>query len=765
MAETRLRVLLVEDNPADVRLILHELAAAGIDADPVTAQTEAEFVAQLQPLPDIVLCDYSLPQFDAVRALEILKEVGPQVPLLIVSGSIGEETAVNTIKLGATDYLLKDRLGRLGAAVKLAIEQRNLRDAESRAHDALRQSEEQYRSLAESVPHIVWTARPDGAVEYINRRGLAYAGLDLDALAGWAWERVVHDEDIPVARSRWNAALMTGEPHEFEFRLRRHDGEYRWHVARQLAIRDHDRSIVRWFGTCTDIHDNKLAAQRLEQDALMLASVRDSVIVTDLAGVVTYWNAGAAQLFGWAGEEMIGRAYADRLPASIRDDVARPIVERWLAGDWEGEYEDYRKDGARVWIHARIGRIIDSDQRVTGIMGVSHDITERRKLEEQFRQAQKMEAIGQLAGGIAHDFNNLLTVINGYAEMLLLDLAQGDPSRDIVSEIHRSGERAAALTRQLLAFSRRQVLVPAVLDLNRHLDDMERLLGRLIGADIDLRIQQAPDLWRIESDPGQIEQVIMNLVINARDAMPRGGQLTIRTQNVEVDADYAAVNPEIKFGQYVLLSVDDTGHGMDEATKSRIFEPFFTTKEKGKGTGLGLATIYGIVRQSGGHIDVMSEPGVGTSFKIHFPRFAADAEPRPKRPPPASLVGGNERILLVDDEPGVRAMTKTILESLGYSVVVAANGHEAIRSAQEDARSVDLVLTDVVLPDMHGPQLWERLAELRPGLKVLFFSGYSDDAVAQHGFLGSNIPFLQKPFKADQLARKVREILDASKSE
>jgi CheY-like chemotaxis protein len=383
------------------------------------------------------------------------------------------------------------------------------------------------------------------------------------------------------------------------------------------------------------------------------------------------------------------------------------------------------------------------------------------QLEQQFRQAQKMEAVGRLAGGVAHDFNNLLTVISGNADLLLEDLAPEDPHRRDVEEMRKAAESAASLTRQLLAFSRQQVLKPRVLDVNAVLAGAEKLLKRLIGEEIQLVALLGSDLGRVKADPGQLEQVVMNLAVNARDAMPNGGKLTLETANVDLDDTYLQGHPVAKPGPYVMLAVSDTGVGMDEHTKARIFEPFFTTKETGKGTGLGLATVYGIVKQSQGFIWVYSEPQHGTTFKIYLPRVDQPAERVQDVVPAGESLQGTETILIVEDTAGVRAAAGTVLKRRGYTVLEAPDGAAALRRAAEHRGPIALLLTDVVMPGMSGRDLARQLGAVRPDLRVLFMSGYTDDAIVRHGVLEPGVMYLQKPFTPDSLGRKVREALDS----
>ncbi len=394
------------------------------------------------------------------------------------------------------------------------------------------------------------------------------------------------------------------------------------------------------------------------------------------------------------------------------------------------------------------------------VLAVTNDITEHRALEEQLRQSQRMEAIGQLAGGVAHDFNNLLTAITGYSELSLRRLGISHPVSKNIEQIQKAGTRAAGLTRQLLAFSRRQLLQAKLFDLNALVADTGNMLQRLIGEDIDLITILKPRIGQIKADPGQIEQVLLNLVVNARDAMPSGGKITIETGTARLDEEYAGKHISIIPGQYVLVAVTDTGTGMDAATKQRIFEPFFTTKEVGKGTGLGLSTVYGIVKQSEGYIWVYSELGKGTSFKVYLPQVGEPGESEPATAPSGEAPRGHETVLLVEDEEQLRTLAKDILEECGYAVLAAANGFEGLRICKEFSARIDLMITDVVMPLMSGRELAEQVVVLRPETRVLYMSGYTNDSVVRHGVLEEHVLFLQKPFTPTTLALKVREVLD-----
>lgn len=421
-----------------------------------------------------------------------------------------------------------------------------------------------------------------------------------------------------------------------------------------------------------------------------------------------------------------------------------------------------RKDGRIIMVRLSGRGTLDEKGETVGSEMIAEDITERRTLEAQFRQSQKMEAVGRLAGGIAHDFNNLLTVITGYSELMLHDLSENDPLRTEVDEIKKASDRAASLTTQLLAFSRQQVLAPKIIDLNSVIGNMERLLRRLLGEDIQLMTHLDSQLGNAKADPGQIEQVIMNLAVNARDAMEKGGKLIIETTNVVLDQDYSREHVSVKPGRYIMIAVSDTGIGMTAEVQSRVFEPFFTTKEVGKGTGLGLSTVYGIIKQSDGYIWCYSEPGIGTTFKIYLPTIDAPAEATSLRSPHQLSHRGTETVLLVEDEDGVRALIRQLLQKNGYTVLEARHGGEALLACERHGGKIDLLLTDVVLEQMTGRELTERLLPLRPDMRVLYVSGYTDDAIMQHGVLTPGTAFLQKPFTAESLTAKIRQVLETT---
>jgi PAS domain S-box-containing protein len=478
-------------------------------------------------------------------------------------------------------------------------------------------------------------------------------------------------------------------------------------------------------------------------------------------------NEAAVQRYGYSSEEFLGMTIKDIRPSedvpALLNNVAGVSGDLIDAGTWRHRKKDETIIDVEISSHQLTfaGRLAE--------LVLANDVTERKRAEEalhrsetQLRQALKMEAVGKLAGGVAHDFNNLLTAITGHSEMCLRHLTPEHSLHRHVDQIKKAGDRAAALTRQLLAFSRQQILQPAVIDLNHIVVELSKMLQRLIGEDIDLLMGLEADLGKIKADPNQLEQVLMNLCVNARDAMPKGGKLTIETSNVQLGEEFASRHIAVSPGNYVMLAVSDTGCGMDAPTQARIFEPFFTTKEVGKGTGLGLATVYGIVRQSGGSVWVYSEVGQGTAFKIYFPCVADSMETLKPVPEDSELLAGVETVLLVEDEEVVREMAREILEECGYQVLQAKDGDEALALAGQHDGEIHLMLTDVVMPRMSGRELAERLTPLRPDLKVLYMSGYTDDAIVQHGVLEQGTAFIGKPFSMEALARKVRETLDAA---
>jgi PAS domain S-box-containing protein len=628
-----------------------------------------------------------------------------------------------------------------------------------------------FQTLIENSSDIVVILTADGSFRYVSRSAKKILGYDPADLVGTSFYELTHPDDAATISESFQEALQypgTGLT-EVEYRIRHHDGTWHTFAASVTNLLD-DSAVKGLLVNCHDITDRKQAEEALRQskDRLrrFISSISDHIYVTEVSAdghcINRYISPNVEDLTGYPRQKFLeDRSFwpstviypADRAAAAIQ------AAQLEMGRKSEMEYRLVRADGEIVWV--RDSGTVHEENGSRIIYGVVSNITERKRLEEQFRQSQKMEAIGRLAGGIAHDFNNLLTVIIGNCDFIVEDQGLSDQLRQDVERIKKTGERAANLTSQLLAFSRKQVLQPEILELNSVVSNMDKMLRRLIGEDIELSTTLAPDLGRIKADPGQMEQVVMNLVVNARDAMPGGGKLTIETASVDLDESYVRRQVGLKPGPYVMLAVSDSGEGMSAGTQARIFEPFFTTKEQGQGTGLGLATVHGIISQSGGHIWVYSEPEMGTTFKIYLPRFdvgtgsvrndQASEEPR----------HGSETVLLVEDEDTLRELASRVLLNEGYTVLEARHGAAAYQISERYQGPIDLLVTDVVMPGgISGLQLSDSLTMARPELKVLFMSGYTDQAITHHGILDPSTAYLEKPFTLNILTRKVREVLD-----
>jgi len=541
------------------------------------------------------------------------------------------------------------------------------------------------------------------------------------------------------------------------------DGQETWVLTSKMPFRDKDGQIVGTFGISQDITAMKLAEEQLRQLSRAVEQSPASIIITNPAGNITYVNPKFTAVTGYTFAEALGKnpriLKSGETPAAAYEQLWQTITS---GKEWHGEFHNKRKNGELYWESASISPIFNSAGQITHFLAVKEDNTERKRMEEQLFQAQKMETVGKLAGGVAHEFNSILTAIIGQSELLIEDLPAGDPLAQNAAEIRQAADRAATLTRQLLAYGRKQFLRPEALDLNHVLASMDGMLRHLMGGEtVEVRIIPTGGLHLVKVDAGQIEQVIMNLALNARAAMPNGGKLTMETANVTFDAESVGRYPELKPGDYALLTITDTGTGMIPEVKARAFEPFFTTKDVGNGPGLGLATCYGIIKQSGGHISVYSEPGRGTTFKIYLPQVPTEVQIQPSPPKSSDLPGGTETILLVEDDPALCEMAATLLRRLGYTVLTATNGVEALSLKQQrDTGHIDLLFTDVVMPHMSGKELADRVQALFPYTKILFTSAITENASIRQGVLNAGVAFLQKPFTPTALAHKVREVLD-----
>jgi two-component system cell cycle sensor histidine kinase/response regulator CckA len=762
-----LRLLIVEDSPTDEKLVLASLRSLGrrIESHRVE-DPDAMRAALAAQRWDLVISDWSMPRFSALGALAVLQSTNLDIPFIIVSGTIGEEMAVEAMRAGAQDYVLKGRLARLAPAITRELRESALRQSRRDALDALKSSEARYRRIVETTSHGVWEVDSTDKTTFVNARMVELLGCSASSVVGRALTEFL-DQEGRLGFEQNRALNRRGISTQIEVDLHRSDAVVLRVVVDMTPLSEgaHPGGA---FAMISDVTERRRAENALRVSEARFRRLWNSgiflIMISDTEGNIREINESGARMLGYTPEEMVGtlRWAAITPPGWEHVDAvaAAQLASTGVATAWEKEL--LHKDGRRVPILAGAA-LLDGREGIAIALDLttSKETEQRlRDVEAQFRQSQKMEAVGQLAGGVAHDFNNMLSVILGFGELMLSDLKDGDPMRHDVEEICAAGHRAAALTRQLLMFSRQQVLAPKVLDLNEVLLGMDTMLRRLVGEDIDLVLLPAANVARVNADPGSIEQLVMNLVVNARDAMPTGGKLTLEISMIELDEESTRDHSGMTPGHHVLLAVSDTGSGMDKATQARIFEPFFTTKEKTKGTGLGLSTVFGIVKQSGGDVWVYSEPGIGTTFKVYLPRFDGLVTAAPPSVV-ATSPRGNETILVVEDEDQVRAVALSVLRRHGYRVLEARNAGEALLICERAEEKVDLLLTDVVMPRMSGPELAKRLVEMRPRLKVLFMSGYTDDSVVRHGVLDAEIAYLQKPLTPTAITVKVREVLDA----
>jgi len=649
---------------------------------------------------------------------------------------------------------------------RLWITQHEVQSALRRLHSSSRR----FRAMVEKSNEAVALLDAGGNILFLTKSAGSVFGMSADGRAGASAFALVHEEDL--ARVHQDFAQLAATPggvSHGEYRAQHADGSWRWlECTATNLLEDPDvGAIVVNYRDVTERREAELALQRSEARYRDLFENANDVLFTlDLDANLTSINRKGTEISGYQCEDGV-KVNIAQVVAPEDLSVAGQMIGRALAGDAPPPFElqIVKKTGERVLLEVS-GRGVLENGLARGVQAIARDITERRALENQLRQSQKMEAVGLLAGGLAHDFNNLLAVILGYTDILGDDIKPGDKREKPLRHIHRAAERAATLTRQLLAFSRKQVMQPRVLDLNVVAMEMSKLLSRLIGEHILQTTRLNPRLGRVMADPSQIEQVLMNLAVNARDAMPNGGRLVIETDNVQLDEETAR-QCGIPAGKYALLAVQDTGTGMTPEVRARIFEPFFTTKEAGKGTGLGLAMVYGIVKQSGAHITVESEPGRGTTFRVYLPLAPAEsvaAAERAETSARPSLARGSETILLVEDEPSLRGLVAEYLSECGYHMLVAAEGHSALRLAQSHAGPIHMLVTDVVMPGISGPELAQRLTQTHPAVKKVYLSGYTDSHLLREELLGTDVTFIHKPIRPVELAARLRSVLDDSAS-
>jgi PAS domain S-box-containing protein len=636
-------------------------------------------------------------------------------------------------------------------------------------------AEGRYRILVEGIVHAIYMLDAAGLVTSWNRGAERFKGYSESEIMGQHFSRFYTEEDraIDLPQTALRTARETGRFEQEGWRVRK-DGTRFWAHVVIDPIRDAEGDLVGYAKITRDLSERRRAEEQLrqsqEQLRLLVQGVTDyALYMLDLDGHVSSWNAGAERIKGYTRDEILGHHFSRFYTEEEREAgvPSKGLQQAATEGRWETEGWRVRKDGSRFWAHVVIDAIRNDAGALIGFAKITRDVTERKNAERELEEArealfqsQKMEAVGQLTGGIAHDFNNLLTVIIGGLDTIARSKPTDVRIRRALEMSRHAADRAAGLTSRLLAFSRKQALEPTPSDLNTLVRDMADLLHRTLGEQIELESVLSPRLWTVEIDQNQLESAILNLAVNARDAMPSGGKLTIETQNTFLDESYTATDAEVRPGQYVMISVSDTGSGMSKSTLARVFEPFFTTKELGRGTGLGLSMVYGFVKQSGGHVTIYSEEGQGTTVKLYFPRHLMSEEtPGEENEPEYPSASEDEVVLVVEDNPEVRAFCVTSLSELGYRVLEAADAETAL-SILRSGQRVDLLFTDVGLPGRTGKVLADESANARPSLKILFTTGYSRNAIVHHGRLDAGVRLLQKPYTFDQLANRVREVLD-----
>jgi len=762
-----LRILILEDVPMDAELVEYELERASIPFLSRRVDSRDGFLRELDSFrPDVILSDYTLPRFDGMTALSLARERAPSIPFLIVTGSVNEETAVGCMKAGATDYLLKSNLARIGPAIEAALERERAHAEKIHAESALAASERRFRSLVQNSSDLVTIVAPDGTITYASdsaERIVGYAPADLVGTSLLQYLNDGQEDHVQLLLHTNGKVRVTGP---IEFSLRRADGSTVWleAVASNLVSDATIRGIVLNARDVSERRQADLALRESEERYRdLFDNASDLVCMAAPDGSLLYVNKSWQDGTGYDETEIRRMQLLDILHPESRAHYTE-VVDRVLRGERLDHVELVLlpKAGTPITVEGNLSCTF-KDGVPSAVRGIYRDITERKRVEEHLRRAERMQAAGKLAGGVAHEVNNMMTGVIGFSEFLLRSLDESDPRREDVEEVIKAGTRAADVTRQLLAFTRQQFLRPQVVQINAVVSEMEKMLRRSLGEDKLLDLRLSPEAGEIRADRGQLEQVLINLVLNARDAMTGQGRVSIETAPAVWDEVYAQRHGgvDIPLGRYVMLAVSDNGCGMDADVQTRIFEPFFTTKPVGQGTGLGLSTVYGIVKQSGGYIWVYSEPGQGSAFKVYLPRAAADVAPEEPSGGQVSIPrGGSETILVIEDEDIVRNLACRGLRDHGCHVVEARNGIQALRYVREHPDTIDLVISDVVMPEMGGRELGVSLTQLEPDLPVLYMSGYTGEDVVQRGLLDPGSPFQQKPFTPAGLAVKVRSMLD-----
>ncbi|MCI0536661.1 MAG: PAS domain S-box protein [Verrucomicrobiales bacterium] len=752
---TPVRILHLEDDPSDAELVRVALVK---DLDCVVhhVSTREAFEAAIQDCQhDLILCDNSLPGYSGNGALQAVREKCPDIPVILLSGTLGEEQAIESLQQGAVDYILKIRMGRLVPAIKRALHEAEEKARHLRAERALHESERRFRIMADSAPVLIWLADRAGKCTYFNRTWLQFTGRTLKQELGDGWTEGVHPIDRPEFLEGFRQSFAKVQPFEMEFRLRRADAQYRWMLNSGVPRFEGDGTFAGYIGSLIDITDRRLADERIRYQAALLDKAQDAILVHDLNNQLIFWNKGAERIYGWSASEAIGERaddllFQDTTPAL---EAHRAVVEH---GEWAGELRQVHKSGKELFVQSRWTLVPDPTGKA--ILVINTDISEKKTLENKFLRAQRLESIGVLAGGIAHDLNNVLVPILVVAELLRTKVTDSD-SIEWLDTLESSAKHGANLIKQILAFSRGMGGERVQVQLRHLILEIQKILRETFPRSIDVQCDIPSDLWLISAVATHLSQVLMNLCVNSRDAMPHGGRIQIKCENVVFDKTYAQLQGEAAEGPYVVVTVADTGTGIPAESMEHIFEPFFTTKEMGKGTGLGLSTVKGIIKNHGGFITVQSELGQGTAFKLHLPAITASAESTAAPPRPSLLRGNGELILVVEHETAVRSVIEATLQEYGYRVLTAADGAQALASLAENREDVKAVVTGLTLPDLDAGTMMARIGEVAHSLKFIVVSGTLDQERLTQVRRAGEVESLAKPFAAEELLKLLAKIL------
>lgn len=747
----------LEDNPHDAELVeslvLREWPNSRIDR----VDTRVAFEEILgRATPDLILSDFSLPSFDGLSALALARKRTPETPFIFLSGTIGEEVAVEALKNGAIDYVLKDRMVRLVPAMQRALEQATEHARRRRAENDLQEAQERYRQITENVADLIAVIDPHGRRIYNNPAYRVLLGEAADLKGTDAFEDI-HPEDRARVREIFEGTVRTGVGQRTEYRFVSRDGSIRFIESQGSVICDPQGHVINILVVSRDVTARKAAEEQIREQASLLDKARDAICVTDLTERITYWNSSAELLFGWTAEEALGKNVQSLL--FQQDGCRYPEASKQLLSDgrWEGELRPQTKVGRVVIVESRWTLVTDSSGSPKSILLINTDITERKRLEVQFLRAQRMESIGTLAGGIAHDLNNVLTPILVAAQVLQAHASKDD--RALLETIEKSALHGAALVKQVLLFARGAEGEHAPLQVRHLVSEMEKLLRETLPRSMEIRTRFERDLWLVKGDATQLNQVLMNLCINARDAMPNGGRIEVAAKNITPGEPFLRGHPELKPGPCVLITVQDNGTGIPPEFLERIWDPFFTTKELGKGTGLGLSTVLGIVKGHGGSVNVSSQVNQGTRFEIYLPALPTEEPAKPTATRSPLPRGKGEGILVIDDEPYIRDVVGSMLRYCGYRGFYAPNGLSGVETYQRHRDEVSLVLVDMMMPGLDGAETMRLLRDLNPDILLVAMSGMLESTAFGAGSDLEMIELIRKPITAESLLTKIATVL------